>query len=75
MSKIQKFVPEYIRRYGREFDEFDAKEIVRRYLNDEFIFELPAVITQAEGSSTDIPNCKLKPALSIPYFPTENLVE
>ena len=56
VSKIQKFVPEYIRRYGHEYNEFDSEEIIRRYLNNEFIFELPAVITHAEGSSADIPN-------------------
>ena len=55
--KIQKFVPEYIRKYGHEYDEFDSEEIMRRYLIDEFIFELPAVITHAESYSADIPNC------------------
>ena len=57
MSKIRKFVLEYIARHGVEYDEFDAEEIVKRYLNDEFIFELLAVIVQSEGSSAEIPQC------------------
>ena len=60
VSKILKFMPEYIQRYGREYDEFNAEEIVKRYLNDEFIFELRIVVTQADGSSVDILNCKPK---------------
>ena len=45
MSKIRQFVPEYLAKYRVEYDEFDAEEIVKRYLNDDFIFELPLVIT------------------------------
>ena len=41
VSKIRQFIPEYLAKYGVEYDEFDAEEIVKRYLNDDFIFELP----------------------------------
>ena len=44
VSKIKSFVPEYLRRHRLD-SEFDVEEIVKRYLNEEFIFELPAVIT------------------------------
>ena len=45
VSKIRQFVPEYLAKYRDEYDELDAEEIVKRYLNDDFIFELPSVIT------------------------------
>ena len=46
----------YIEKYGKSSrDELDAEEIVKHYLNDDFIFELPAAITQAEA---DISACK-----------------
>ena len=59
MKKITEFMPKYLKRYGPDA-EFDAEEIVRRYLNKEPIFELPTVLTMSEGSSADILPCKRK---------------
>ena len=54
--KIHEFVSQYLEKHGRSpRDELDAEEIVKRYLNDDFIFELPEAITQAEG---DVSACK-----------------
>ena len=57
MKKITEFMLEYLKRYGSD-SEFDAQEIVRRYLNDEPIFNLPIVLTMSKGSSLEIPSCK-----------------
>ena len=69
VSKIQKFMPEYLEKYGEDRDEFDVEEIVRRYLSDEFIFELPAVIL-VEGGSSDISHCNHKHGLMIHLLPS-----
>ena len=66
---MYQFVIQYVEEHGKNpRDELDAEEIMKRYLNDDFIFELPAAITQAEG---DISACKPihKTTLSIHYSP------
>ena len=55
VSKIKKFVPESIAKHGVEYDEFNAEEIVKRYLNEKPIFKLLIILIYSEGSSSDIP--------------------
>ena len=69
VTKIGQFVPQYLEKYGTGRDEFDAEEIVRRYLNDDFIFELPIEITQTEG---DVSVCN-QPLNTIHYSPLKAL--
>ena len=73
--KIHQFVLQYLERYGSgRRDELDDEEIIKRYLNDDFIFELPEAITQTEG---DVSTCNqtLNTTLPIHYSPLESLVE
>ena len=76
VTKVYRFVIQYVEDHGKNpRDELEAEEIVKRYLNDDFIFELSATITQAKG---DISACKpiYKTTLSIQYSPpSKYLVE
>ena len=77
VTKITKFVLEYLKKYraykdGELKDEIDAEEVVRRYLNDDFVFELPEVVNQPDS---DVSSCNQIRAHIYTILPPENLVE
>ena len=41
VSKLKQFVPEYLVKYGVEYDDFDVEEIVKRYLNSPYTTSPP----------------------------------
>ena len=78
VEKISEFLKRYLERYEPPMQEFDAREIVRRYQNDILIFEIPTKMIGDSSSREELEHGVHQIIAMIIYThtpPLESLVE